>query len=110
MRKHLLFFVLLLSIFYSACKIKCPPLTDSQKADIEKEILEQWDKMKISIEKADIVSITGFYSTDEFEAYLMRGEIISSREAYLDTLRVWFSNRKSNELQQKTVKEFNLFN
>jgi hypothetical protein len=41
MKKHLFFFVQLLSIIISACQTQCPPLTDAQKADIEKQILDQ---------------------------------------------------------------------
>jgi hypothetical protein len=66
LKKHLLIFVLLLSIVVSACKTQCPPLTDSQKADIEKQILELVNKLIISVEKVDIDSFSAFFSPDEF--------------------------------------------
>ena len=105
MKKHLLFFVLLLSIFYSACKTQCPPLTDSQKADIEKQIQELWDKLTIPILKADADGYAPFVSSDEFIASYEGGTLaLRSKTELIDTLRAWFSNRKSNEFQQKTVK------
>jgi hypothetical protein len=104
MKKHLLFLILLLSIIVSACKTQCPPITDAQKADIEKQILGIWDKITIGIEKADIESYSEFFSSDEFIATYAGAVAYHSKAELIDTIRVWFSNRKSNELQQKTVK------
>ena len=105
MRKQLLLFALLLSIFFSACKTQCPPLTDSQKADIEKQIRELWDKLTIPILNADADGYAPFISSDEFIADYEGGTLaLRSKTELIDTLRNWFSNRKSNEFQQKTVK------
>jgi ketosteroid isomerase-like protein len=104
MKKHLLFFVLLLSIIVTACKTQCPPLTDSQKADIEKQILGLWDKITIPIEKVDIDGYSAFISSDEFLGMYSGGSIFHSKAELIDSMRIWFSDRKSNELQKKSVK------
>ena len=105
MKKHLFIFVLLLCTIISACKNQCPPLTNSQKADIEKQILDLWNKITIPIEKADIDGYAPFVSSDEFIASYGGGTVaLRSKSELIDTLRTWFSNRKGNEFQQKTVK------
>jgi len=103
MKKLLSFTFLVAAIFLFACKNQCPPLTDSQKADIEKQILEQWDKITISVEKADIDDYSDFLSYDDFKAYLRSGMVLTSREEYLDTIRVRWSSRNSNEMLVKTA-------
>ena len=104
MKKHLLFFVLLLSIVVSACTTKCPPFTDLQKADIEKQILEIWDKMNTGIQKLDVDSCSQYYSSDEFIIAYIGGAIYNSASALIDTIKVWWSRRTNNEIQQPTIK------
>ena len=104
MKRHLLFFVLLLSIVVSACTTKCPPLTDAQKAVIEKQILEIWAKFQNSVENVDFDSFSSFFSSDEFITSFGSGVAFNSKAEYLDTVKARFSIRKSNELQQVTVK------
>ena len=104
MKKHLFFFVLLLSIIASTCKPQCPPLTDLQKADIEEQILEVWAKYSTSAEKIDLNGVFSYYSSDEFLSAGSQGLIYNSRATYMDTVRVRYDKRKSGEKQQAIVK------
>jgi ketosteroid isomerase-like protein len=104
MKKHLFFLVLLLCIIVSACKTKCPPLTDKQKADIEKQILDVWAKYSTSTEKIDLNGVFSCYSSDEFLSAGSQGLVYNSRATYMDTVRVRFDKRKSGEKRQAIVK------
>jgi hypothetical protein len=101
MKKHVLFFVLLLSLIVSACKTKCSPLTASEKADIEKQILEIVNKLIISVEKLDIDSFSTFFSSNEFSSGYCQGSTFQSKQEWVDDTRVWFNMLKSAELDNK---------
>ena len=103
MKKQLFILALLVCIVATACKTQCPPLSDSQKADIKAQILGLWEKITISIEKLDIEGYSSFISSDEFIAMYVEARPYNSKTEITDTLRVWFSKRKSNVLEQKTV-------
>jgi hypothetical protein len=101
MKKYLLFFVLLAGIIISACKTQCPPLSDSQKADIEKQILALVDKLIVSIEKLDIDSFSAFFSSDEFIAGYSEGSAKQSETEWIEGTRIWFNQQKSVELDNE---------
>lgn len=101
MKKYLLLFILLLYIISSACKVQCPPLTDKQRADIEKQILELVNKLIISVEKLDIDGFSAFFSSDEFLAGYSQGSTFQSKAEWVDDTRVWFNQLKSAELDNK---------
>ncbi|MCX6224124.1 MAG: nuclear transport factor 2 family protein [Bacteroidia bacterium] len=104
MNKHLFLSALLLGIIFSACKTPSPAPTALQKATIEKQILEQWDKVNSTIEKSDAAGFLAFFSSDEFLAMFSHGTPFLTRNAYADSVNVWFSARKNNEITQKTIK------
>ncbi len=101
MKKHLLFLVLLLSIIVLACKTQCPPLTDAQKADIEKEILELTNKMNDLAEKSDVAKWSELISSAEFLGWSSEGKLYQSREIWLDSMSVWMNSRESLEIGQR---------
>ena len=101
MKKYRLFFVLLLSIIVSACTTQCPPLTDSQKADIEKQILDLSNKLADAAEKLDVTSWSNFLSSNEFLGWGSGGTVYHSREVWLDSIGVWWNRRKSLEIGQR---------
>jgi hypothetical protein len=103
MKKHLFPLVLLACIIFSACQNQCPPLTDLQKADIEKQVLEVWDSIKIPLLKLDADGYSPFLSSDEYLGYYGGGTVIPSKAAVIDSLKVWFSYRKSQQFLQKKV-------
>ena len=104
MKTHLLFFVLLLSFVVSGCATKCPPLTDSQKVDIEKQILKIANDLRIFSEKLDVNSYANFISSDEFIAAYSGGSAIRSRKEWIDRVGVSWSERKSQEVGQVQFK------
>ncbi len=101
MKKHLLFFVLLLSIIVSACTTQCPPLTDSQKADIEKQVVELTNKLNNLAEKSDFANWSDLLSSTEFLGWSSGGTVYQSREIFLDSISVWWNRRKSLEIGQR---------
>lgn len=104
MKNHLFFFLLWAGILFTSCQTTFPPLTDSQKAAIEKQILEQWDKTGIAVKNADAESFMTSFSTNEFQAMYSEGKQFLTRKEYADSVKVWFSARKSSEIQQPTIK------
>ena len=110
MKKLLSFTILVAAIILFACKNQYPPLTGSQKADSKKQILELWDKITVSVEKADIDGYSEFISHDDFMAYLRSGMVLTTREEYLDTISVRWSSRNSNEMLGKTAEVYVLTN
>ena len=60
------------------------------------------DEITIQVEKTNIDGYSGFISSDEFIAYLRAGTVISSKEEYIVSVRVWWSNRYSNEVLEKS--------
>src|SRR4030042_6263923 len=102
MKKHLFPLVLLACMIFS-CQNQCPPLTDQQKADIEKQVLEVFDSLTIPIMKLDADGYSPFLSSDEYLGYYGGGTVIPSKAAVIDSLKVWFSYRKSQQLLQKKV-------
>ena len=104
MKNHLFFFLLLATIMVTACMAPPPTLTDSQKAAIEKQILEQWGKVSVAVEKADAEGYTAYLSSKEFLSMSSEGKTFQSSEEYADSVKVWFSARKSVEIQQVTTK------
>ena len=104
MKKLLLFFVLLLSIIVSACQTQCPPLTDSQKADIEKQIRDLVDKIVVTAENLDIAGYPAFLSSDAFIASFLEGSAFQSKTEWVDSVGFWWSQRKSIDLDQIKIK------
>jgi len=104
MKNSLFFSVFLVSILFSACDSSCPPLTHSQKAAIETQILQHWKIAGDAVEKADADSYMATFSSDEFMAMHSEGRQFLSRKEYADSVKSWFSVRKSSELRQAKVK------
>jgi hypothetical protein len=101
MKKHVLLFVLLLSLIASACKTKPPSLTATEKAAIEKEILELVNKLIISVEKLDIDSFSSFFSSGEFSGGYCQGSTFQTKADWVEDTRAWFNQQKSGELDNK---------
>ena len=104
MKKHLFFFVLLLSIIATACKPQCPPLTEMQKADIEMQVRAVVDSMIICQEKLDVAGLSNFISSDEFLVSFGLGLPTYSKEGFIDSVRVHWSPRESHKFDQVKVK------
>jgi hypothetical protein len=104
MKKNLLFFILMLGIIFSACKTQNPPLTDAQKAEIEKQILELSNTIANTAEKLDINGYSAFLSSDEFIASYLGGSAFQSKAEWVDSVGVWWSKRKSQEIGQRKFK------
>ena len=104
MKKLLFIFILMTGIVFTSCTTSGPQLTELQKAAIEKQILEQWKQIGSCVEKADAAGYAACFSTNGFLAMYSEGKPFLSRGEYCDSVKVWFSARKSTELQQPTVR------
>ena len=104
MKKLLFIIILMTGIVFNSCTPSNPQLTELQKNAIENQILEQWKKIGSCIEKADAAGYAAYLSTNEFIAMYSEGKPFLSRGEYSDSVKVWFSARKSTELQQPTVR------
>ena len=103
MKKHLFFSVLISGIIVSACTTQCPPLTDSQKADIEKQIRETVDSMITTVRNLDVAGYSAFISSDDFIAMYSKGSATQSRQEWIDNAKVRWSQRESQNLDQIKV-------
>jgi len=104
MKKLLFLFIFLAGLVFTSCEDKSPVLTETQKAAIEKQVLEQWEKIGAAIENADAQGYASFLSYDGFFNMFSQGYSYCTREQYVDTVKVWFGQRKSNEQQNKKIK------
>jgi hypothetical protein len=101
MKRHLLFIVLLLSVVLIACTTKCPPLTDEQKADFEKQTQELTNRMNNLAEKGDVANWSDLISSDNFLGWCGGGTIYQSKDVLIDTISAAFDRRKSLEIGQR---------
>lgn len=104
MKKQLFHIGLMIILFSGACKNPNPPLTDAQKAVIEKQVLDQAEKMNISVEKADADGYNAFLSSSNFLSMISQGTPFFTRDEYANAIKDWFSQRKGVELSQKNIK------
>jgi len=91
---------------FSACDNQCPPLTTSQKAEIEKQILGIIDKIYLSIAKLEVDGYAVYLSSDEFLGFhaCFAEYPILSKTALVDSTRAWFNKRKTQEISHVEVK------
>jgi ketosteroid isomerase-like protein len=104
MKKSLFLWVLISGLAFSSCKNPAGDLTATQKADIEKQVLEQWDKLNLTLEKADAAGYLSFLSTDGFLGMHSEGTQFLTRESYADSVKAWFEPRKSCEMPNRKIK------
>ncbi|NCC73683.1 MAG: SgcJ/EcaC family oxidoreductase [Sphingobacteriia bacterium] len=102
MRNYFFVTVVLLSVVFSGCTNQCSELTDHGKLTIEKQLLDEWEKIMTTIEDSDSEAYASFISP---ELILMssEGAVFYSKAAYIDNVRNWFATRKSTAIQQKKI-------
>jgi hypothetical protein len=107
MKKHLFPIILLVCMILSACQNQCPPLTNQQKTDIGKQVLELWDRIiPNSLMNLDSNGYSQFLISDEFLGHYVEGGVIPSKDGVIDSINVWFNFRVSQIKQNKTVKTY----
>lgn len=106
MKKPFLVFGIVVMTVFSTCDNKCPPLTTSQKAEIEKQILGIIDKIYASIAKLEVEGYAVYLSSDEFLGFHGCGvELpIMTKTELVDRTRAWFSERTKQEISNVEVK------
>jgi len=104
MSKHFAIITLVACVLVTACMNTPKPLTDTQKTDIEKQVLEQWGKITAAVEKADAGTYSSFLSDYGFLGMYSQGTHFASKTQYADSVKSWFSGRASSELKQKEIK------
>jgi len=104
MKKHQFLLLLMAGIFFTACNSTLPTLSDSQKLEIEKQVLAQWNKVVLTVQKADADSFMTAFSTENFIAMYSGVKPFITREEYSDSVKAWFIPRLSSELQEAVVK------
>lgn len=104
MKKNLILLVMLSLFLVAACRNQCPPLTDLERADIEKQVQEQMKKNLISVSNLNAAEVLSQFSTDNFIAFCYAGPIVLSRSALGDSLETWYGQRKSISIDQLNLK------
>jgi len=97
--RNLLLFLLLL---LGGCQNGCPPLTEIQKSDISKQVLETWEKVIVTIQNADSEGY-GQYISPDFMGMISSGVVFGTRSEYMNAVKSWFSERKNVEIPQKSA-------
>jgi uncharacterized protein (TIGR02246 family) len=102
MRNHFFIIVLMLSVLLSACTNQCTELTEQGKSKIEKQILDEWEKIMATIKDSDSEAYATFISPD---LILMssQGSVYYTKTTYIDNVRNWFSTRENTEIEQKKI-------
>lgn len=92
----------MLGILLSACTNECTELTEQGKSKIEKQILDEWEKIMATIKDSDSEAYATFISPD---LILMssQGSVYYSKTVYIDNVKKWFSTRKNTEIEQKKI-------
>ncbi len=103
-QKYLWFFIAVMLILGAGCQQKPAILTDAEKAEIEKQILGQWNQAIASVGKLDADAWLANFSTTHFLAHLFSGQIILSRQEYLETVKGWWSGLSKFEVTPTKVK------
>lgn len=93
----------LTGLMMAACN-NCPPLNDTQKAEIISQLTELYDSLAIAVEKANADSYLAFWSQEEFLGMHSQSYVFNSKEEYADSVKSWFTPRESMEMRDKTVK------
>ena len=105
MKKCLFFFAFIACIInLVSCTDQCPPLSGSQKAAIENQILKQWKITGLAVENADANEYLTSFSSTEFMGMYSEGKPFLTRVEYADSVKIWFSTRKSSEIKQASIK------
>jgi ketosteroid isomerase-like protein len=98
MKKYLWSSVAIILMAIASCQVKTE-LTDEQKAAIEKEVKDQYDRVISALEKVDVNAFTEYLSKDNFIAYNGNLNNISNRSAFIDSLTNWYSFRESQKVE-----------
>jgi uncharacterized protein (TIGR02246 family) len=102
MRRYCFVTAVLLSVAFSGCNNQSSELTGHVKLTIEKQLLDNWEKIMTTIEDSDSEAYASFISPN---LILMssQGTVYYSKTAYIDNVRNWFSTRENTEIEQKKI-------
>ncbi|HBE41279.1 MAG TPA: hypothetical protein DDW27_08755 [Bacteroidales bacterium] len=94
----------MLFLFSSCAKDTKTELTDDQKATIQKEVKDQWEKQRSTIRQLDFDTWSELISND-FIAGIGSVNYTPSRTAWMDTIKNSFSRRErhQSELIDETI-------
>ncbi len=102
----LVLFSTIMALFLCSCaKNTTTELTAEQKASIEKEIREQFDKVVSAISQLDADLYFETISKDEFISHISsRRGLTFGYSAWMDTIKVSFSRRERHQSEPLDVK------
>ena len=103
MKKYFAILILLACALFTACTSSSRPLTDTQKSEIEKHVLEQWGKISTAVEKADAGTYCSFLG-DDFLGMYSEGLLLGTKAQYADSIKSWFGSRTGTTLEQRDIK------
>ena len=95
----MLFTTIFMSLFISCAKNTKTELTIEQKAAIQNEVKDQYDKALSAINQLNSVSWFEFWSKDGFLTAFSGVNYFDNRSALIDTVANWFSNRTSQKFE-----------
>lgn len=96
MNKLLLFLALILLSALIACEKQMTGPEPISQAEIEKQIRSAWEEKFVILTTMDLAGWERLFSTREFLGYVSGGHYtISSRQAFMDSMVVWWGGRAS---------------
>lgn len=102
MSKYYFIVLVMTGILFSGCSDQNPEFSAGEKSLIEKQILDQWEKISAAIENSDSEGFAAFISPDLI-VMSSNGLVFYSKTAYIDKVRNWFSGRRSTEIQPDKI-------
>jgi len=93
---------LLMGIIFTGCTNQHHELTEQKISQIESQILTEWEKISITIEKSDTEGYASFISPD-FILMASQGSVFYSKEEYIVNVRKWFATRKNTAIEKENI-------
>lgn len=104
MKKLFLLTTIMVFFFYSCAKNTTTELTAEQKATIEKELRDQFDKLMTSINQLNFDPWSDNISKTDFISAITRKGLTSGYSAWADSIKVSFLARERHTYDEKAVK------
>jgi len=102
MNKNYIIIALMMGIMFSGCTNQHHELTEQRMSQIENQILNEWEKICVTIEKSDSEGYASFISPD-FILMGSQGSVFYSKEEYIANVRKWFATRKNTDIENGNI-------
>lgn len=104
MKKQLLLIPLFLGILLIGCNKPSTQLTESQKSEIEKEILSLLDSINIPLKTLDVDGFSKFISSENFIANFWKDTLVTTSDGFINLAKSRWSDAQSQDFKQNYLK------